>query len=347
MSSSESARGESTTGLAAGPLFVVSMWRSGSSLLYALLNKHPQVGLMFEADLALLRPLFLKPRRWQDWARRWEFWNQALARHQLRAQDIPNSITGFRDAFTAVHQQYAKRKGATIWGDKSPNYYDRLNEIAEIFPDARFIIVWRDPADTISSMVRAGRVGSDYFGRKGSALRGLLGCQVLKQQCGTLVFQGKPVLQLHYEDLVHQPATVMREVCGFLQIPYTDDLSSLQGADRSAIYDYGSKHHALVKGDRIVSAPRPDAIDPALRRKIAGYVARWRGLGQAGPKLPERILDQLEYRGFRGYDRLTALGFCFLPSSLLLKYRAWKYGRSGSGETFRRRGAGAGLEVNS
>jgi len=342
---SKLAKSEAAAGPASGPLFVVSMWRSGSSLLYALLNKHPQVGLMFEADLALLRPLFSKPGGWQDWVRRWEFWNQALTRHQLRAEDIPAGGTGFRNAFTLVHRQYARRKGATIWGDKSPNYYDRLNQIAETFPDARFIIVWRDPADTISSMVRAGRLGSAYFGRKGSALRGLLGCRVLKQQCGTLVSQGKPVLQLHYEDLVNQTATVMREVCGFLQISYTDDLSSLQGADRSAIYDYGSKHHALVKGDQIVSAPRPDAIEPALRRKIAGYVARWQGL--AGPSLPERILDQLKYRGLRGYDRLTALGFCCLPLSLLSKYRAYKYGLNGSSTTCYRRGSGVSFEVNS
>jgi len=69
--------------LAAGPLFVVSMWRSGSSLLYALLNKHPQVNLMYEADLLLLRPVFLKPARFSDWAERWQFWNQAFERHGL------------------------------------------------------------------------------------------------------------------------------------------------------------------------------------------------------------------------------------------------------------------------
>jgi hypothetical protein len=51
----------------AGPLFITGMWRSGSSLLYALLNKHPQVKLMYEADLALLRPVFWKPSA-RDWA---------------------------------------------------------------------------------------------------------------------------------------------------------------------------------------------------------------------------------------------------------------------------------------
>src|SRR5437588_8383677 len=66
-----------------GPLFVISMWRSGSSLLYALLNKHPDVGLMYEADLILIRSVFLKPAALCDWPRRWQFWNQAFERHGL------------------------------------------------------------------------------------------------------------------------------------------------------------------------------------------------------------------------------------------------------------------------
>src|SRR5262245_56342443 len=57
--------------LAPGPLFIVAMWRGGSSLLYALLNKHPQVALTFEADLWRMRSVFYKPARYCDWAARW------------------------------------------------------------------------------------------------------------------------------------------------------------------------------------------------------------------------------------------------------------------------------------
>jgi hypothetical protein len=35
-----------------GPLFVLGMWRSGTSLLYALLNQHPQIALMYEGRSA-------------------------------------------------------------------------------------------------------------------------------------------------------------------------------------------------------------------------------------------------------------------------------------------------------
>ena len=84
--------------LAAGPLFVVSMWRSGSSLLYALLNKHPQVALMYESDLLLLKSVFLKPKALCDWGERWEFWNEAFQRHGLTAGDVDESINIRRSA---------------------------------------------------------------------------------------------------------------------------------------------------------------------------------------------------------------------------------------------------------
>ncbi|PYX45967.1 MAG: hypothetical protein DMG79_17915 [Acidobacteria bacterium] len=46
MEERQSTAQRSTGPMSAGPLFVVGMWRSGTSLLYALLNQHPEIGLM-------------------------------------------------------------------------------------------------------------------------------------------------------------------------------------------------------------------------------------------------------------------------------------------------------------
>src|SRR5581483_9621087 len=100
----------SDTPQAPGPLFVVSMWRSGSSLLYALLNKHPQVGLMYEADLMLLRPVFWKHRGSCDWAERWQFWNQAFSRHGLNGAEFAELQVDFRTALESVTRNSQRRK---------------------------------------------------------------------------------------------------------------------------------------------------------------------------------------------------------------------------------------------
>jgi hypothetical protein len=322
--------------LAPGPLFVVSMWRSGSSLLYALLNKHPQVALMYEGDLLLLRPVFLKPKAFCDWAERWEFWNGALQRHGLAVTDVVAGISHFPNAFSAAHRLFAQRHGATIWGDKSPNYYDRLNQMADDFPQARFIIVWRDPNGTANSILRAASLGSPYFSRMGAALCGLLGYGLFKKECDRLLTRGKPVCQVSYEDLILDTSSVMRRVCEFLQIPYDDSLSNLEGADRSAIFD--GQHHANVKSDKIVRGPSPTLVTASLRAKIGQYLSWWHQIyGVGWPPYPQpadhaaqppnrlpRLIDLALYHVLRTRDRVSPIVFSFIPISLLRRYRDLK-----------------------
>jgi hypothetical protein len=312
------------------------MWRSGSSLLYALLNKHPQVALMYEADLLLLRPVFLKPKALCDWTERWEFWNETFHRHGLAATDVVEGSSDFPSAFAAAHQLYAQRHGATIWGDKSPNYYDRLNEMADDFLQARFIIVWRDPKGTADSILRAASLGNSYFSRKGAALCGLLGYEIFKKECDRLLARGRPVCQVNYEDLILDTPAVMRRVCEFLQIPYYDALSNLEGADRSAIFD--GHHHANVKGDKIVRNSRPELLSPMLCAKISQYLAWWHELYGAGwppypqpandaaqpPKRFARLVDGALYKMLRTRDRITPIVFSFVPLFLLRRYRELK-----------------------
>jgi hypothetical protein len=309
------------------------MGRAGSTLLYALLNKHPQVALMFEADLVCLRSVFLKLKTSCDWTERWELFNDALRRHGLTSAELNECQSGFRSAFTATHQLFAQRKGATIWGDKSPSYFDRLNRMADDFPGARFIIVWRSPKDTANAVLRAASTGSAHFQRRGAVLREFLGYETLKKECDQLLSRGKPVCEVNYEDLISETPRVMRRVCEFLQIPYDDSLSNLEGADRSAIYE--APHHANARGDKIVRGSRPDHVSFKLRRKIAGYVTLWHQVyGAHWPPYPRttdgdvrapnrisRVVDAGLYRIFRTRNQIAQIAFAFAPISQLHRLR--------------------------
>lgn len=326
--------------LAPEPLFLVSMGRAGSTLLYALLNKHPQVALTFEADLLCLRTVFAKPRRMLDWRKRWEFHNQALSRHGLMEQDLPAYVRDCPSAFRAAHQVFAQKKGATIWGDKSPSYFDRLDWIAREFPHARFIILWRSPHDTVNAVLRAEAAGSAHFKRKGSVTRELFGYELLKTQCDRLIARAKAVLQLNYEDLLEDTEGTMREVCRFLRIPYLDCVSSLEGADRSAIWE--GQHHAYARGNVIVREKRPDLVSPSLRAKITRYVSWWhhkhgtlwppRPLSDSncvpGPSALERLLDAGRFRLVRAKDKISWIAFAFVPLWILQLYRSLRRGRN-------------------
>jgi hypothetical protein len=249
-----------------------------------------------------------------------------LDRHQF-AGNIPR----FTSAFEAVHQEYARRKGALIWGDKSPNYYDQLLQLAKDFPSARFVIVWRHPAETIGATIRAAATGNSYFRKAGMPLRSLLGSRLLKRQCDAIVAAGASVHQVKYEELVSDTAAVMTALCQFLQIPYDPSLSTLQGADRSAVYE--GQHHSLLRNDVIVAGPRLDVLDPRLRAKIDYYITLWSQTNSAKrqtispgstPSRSQLRLDQLLYRLHRALDAFTRVAFCFLPIPLLRLYRKAK-----------------------
>ena len=312
-----------------GPLFVIGIWRSGTSLLYALLNKHPQISLLYEGDLYRLRPLFWIPRAASSWLARWDLWNGALKRHGLDTGRIPSSVSRLQTAMEKAYQEYAFQKGALIWGEKSTFCYDSLTRLARTFPDARFIIIWRDPAAICSSVIRAAEEPC-WFDRRGMTSLALLGCKVLKTQCDWLVSRGARVHQIEYEALVKDPADVMAGVCTFLGVPFVPSIASLEGADRSAIC--GGNQHFLVKSERIVSSLERSEVLPAdLKRRIERYVSLWREeSGDTWPMVSfpqstdsgklspwQRLVDRAAYHWLRTFEFIVALVYCFAPFWLL------------------------------
>jgi len=318
-----------------GPLFVAGTWRSGTSLLYALLNKHPQIGLLYEGDLFLLWPMFWIARPGSRWLARWDFWNGALKRHELDPGRIAPKRSRLPSAIEKAYQEYARQKGATIWGEKSVHFHHSLPRLIRDFPDARFIFLWRDLAAICGSVIRA---KNDFFlGRTRMTERTLGRYQALRVQCERLVSRGVPVHHIDYETLVKDPASVMADVCKFLDIPYVPSMASLEGSDRSAIYEGG--HHTLVRSERIVSSlERTEVLSPQLKSKIERYRSMWRNTNGNGRvtlsatengvpqklSVRERLFDRALYRCLRTYDAMVLLIYCFAPFWLLKGYRAYK-----------------------
>jgi hypothetical protein len=321
--------------MSAGPLLVVGMWRSGTSLLYALLNQHPQIGLMYESDLPLLWSLFLLPRKSSWWLNKFDSWNGALTRHKIDPAAIPENISDLPGAFTAVAQQYAGKKRATVWGCKSPSYYDCMTELAGWFPQAKFIVIWRDPADVCRSIVRAAEK-SPWFARRGMDLRALLGYRRMKKEADELVRRGARIHQLQYDDLVREPAAALTAICDFIGVPFDPRMASLEGADRSALYN--GDHHSMVKSSSIVAnRERPEVLSPELKSKVERYVVFWRkqsggswpvkaavSQGTQPASLFERTADRVRHGVLRSIDRIVPFLYSFVPVSVWQRYRQMK-----------------------
>jgi Sulfotransferase family len=320
----------STESSSPGPLFVVGIWRSGTSLFYALLNQHPQIALWYESDLPLLWPLFLGRKAKRDWRERWQFWNSAPARHGMHCSDLPQDVPTERKACEIAWKHYA---GPAVYGCKSPNYFDMLPGLAKQFPDAKFIVIHRNPLDVCRSIARASKEDS-FFSKPGMAVRALRGCHELKSGVESLVAEGVRVHQVQYETLLEDPLGVMTSVCEFLGLPFDARMTNLQDADRSAIYD--AAHHELVKSNRIGGRREErEVLSPSLLKKINRYIAFWhKKSGGQWPAVPqssgvqsgswfamERLWDSIRYRCLRIADSIIVFVYCFAPLFLLQKYR--------------------------
>jgi hypothetical protein len=97
--------------------------------------------------------------------------------------------------------------------EKTPRHIRRVGRIRRLVPGARFVMPVRDGRDVVASLAK--RLGDPR-----EALDRWINDNAL-----VLAERGKPdVLIYRYEDLVQDPAKVVEQVCGFLDLSFSSDL---------------------------------------------------------------------------------------------------------------------------
>jgi hypothetical protein len=317
------------------PVFVVGTVRSGTSLLYTLLNQHSEIGLMFELDVWDF-PESLQDLRFRgNWLERQEFYNHALSRHRLV---LGHSLRGLENARTPedLYRIFGEGKGASRWGEKSPFYGVHLEKLAKRYPGCSIILLWRDPVETYRSIVQAGQ-SSPYFHRPGMLSRLIRHNEQIVRQAAALRRAGVRIHPVTYSALVDQTEEVCRELCTFLGVEFEPKMLDLSGADFSSIYS-GAHHEHLRRGvvTRRLSASRP--LSSRVVSKLERFRTRWDRLNaglfgwqtvpspvqRPEPGLLERAYHNLAGAILCGGDDMKRSLFEFLPLTWLRTYRQTK-----------------------
>jgi hypothetical protein len=207
--------------------------------------------------------------------------------------------------------------------------------MAEKFPDARFIFLWRDPKAVMESITRAART-ERFFRKRGFANKVLIGTENLKNAYDVLKSRGQLVHAVTYEDLTTNTSECMRQICQFLEIPFESRITSLEGADTSAVCS--GPHHMMVRGERVVDQRKAtELLSPTLEAKIARYICRWK-LRYDGkcPKYPVELAggttppgrlelwyDRLMYQIVICRDKIVALIYALVPMDFARWLRGW------------------------
>jgi len=223
------------TGMSRGPaLFILGNPRSGTTVLRLALAAHSKICIPPECGFALwLRGRFEEavfPGAFGEFldaltrARKFETWDLAPAAVAEEAER--QGVGDYAGAVEAVYRAYARKIGkpAAILGDKNNFHVEMVDQLHEMFPEARIVWITRDPRDVFCSYLELGRqrICDPYaprleqdaaeFSRKWNAV-------MEWRALAARLFAGR-FMALRYEDLVSRPEEVLRGVFEALGVAF-------------------------------------------------------------------------------------------------------------------------------
>jgi len=140
------------------PVFVLCMARSGSTLLRFILDAHPEVACPPETNL---------PALCAQLAVVWSLIEGAplsMTRGDTPPVVPPAAVAGIRRTLDNMLGPYLARRGKVVLCDKSLGTAQYASLLADIYPGARFISLYRHPMDVIASGMEACPWGLNGYG---------------------------------------------------------------------------------------------------------------------------------------------------------------------------------------
>jgi hypothetical protein len=240
-----------------GPVFVAGLERSGTSLLYALLASHPNIAMTrrtnmwthfydqygdlgHDANLDRCIKVMMQYKRLAKLDP-----DEGRLRREFRAGPAT-----YARLFALLEQQNADRMGRPRWGDKSLHTERYAEPIFAAYPGARILHMLRDPRDRFASSltrweVRRGGVGA------GTA-EWLTSARLADRNRARFTDR---YMVVRYETLASQPEEMMRQICAFIDEPYTPEVLRMDGAasfrDQGSNSSYGAREAGVISTDSI------------------------------------------------------------------------------------------------
>jgi hypothetical protein len=213
------------------PIFVVGCPRSGTTLLSLMIHAHPRLAMPPETRFLV-----------KTWRKRRQFGN--LETEELR-RALADMITStgkisFREAgfdpdtmrplimsapptigsaFGVVFREFARLHGKARWGDKRPAYYQEVDVLLRLFPDAQIVHVMRDGRACVASLKGMPWWKLDSVGSMAAWSFSEYCMRRNQRRLPADVFYA-----LRYESLVADPEAELRKLCAFLDEEFDESM---------------------------------------------------------------------------------------------------------------------------
>jgi hypothetical protein len=209
--------------------------------------------------------------------------------------------------------EYARRRGKMRWADKSLASVNAANLLQRVFPEAQYICLTRDCADTVASLLEASPYGLQSYGLPQYAARfpsnNVMACAALWIENVTKILEfenshTEKCYRVRYEDIVGNPSRTLEPLLLFLDLPWSErcaDPSVVFGGERRAAAsagDYKVRYTTAFESSSIGRGrliPLETWLPPAMQDRI-NHLQRSLGYDELGtPAAPVETK-----RGFAG-----------------------------------------------
>ena len=243
------------------PVFVVGCPRSGTTLLSLMIHAHPRLAMPPESRFLL-----------STWRARDRFGDlstpaqrralaRACTRKGSRVRDLGLDPKALRrqilaapptlgSAFGTVFKAYADLHGRARWGDKRPLYYQEVDVLLRLFPDAQIVHIVRDGRAVVASLKTMPWWPYDSIGSMGAWAQATYCARRDERR-----LPGDVVHVLRYESLVADPEAELRRLCAFLEEDF--DPAMLEPSEVRAVVPEGKTWHGNLS--RSVGTARVEA----------------------------------------------------------------------------------------
>ncbi|MCW8828152.1 MAG: sulfotransferase [Gammaproteobacteria bacterium] len=197
------------------PIFLLSLPRSGSTLLQRVLITHNDIAghgepwVLLPLIYSLRKKNGIRAEYSQDAS--FTYLSDLWSSLDESGGDIDSLIRSF------VEQVYSKlASDKKYFLDKTPRYYLILDELIDVFPEGKFIVLYRNPVSVLSSIIASKQMCGNSIAEIHKYLIDLnKGVVALGALPGRLLDKS---FILKYEDLVNDPLSSIQNICRYLEI---------------------------------------------------------------------------------------------------------------------------------
>lgn len=261
---------------AAPPVFVLSCERSGSTLLRYIIDTHPQICSPAHLHLGqLCRSLYTSI--FYSLGQTMEVTDEAT-RERLVAVET-------RRIVDELMERYVRAKGKQMWCEKTTENLQYLKILNDVFPDARYICLYRNCMDVVHSSIECSRLGfipelAPYVQKRPDNIVAAMVDSWIEKTSGLLEFEmahAEQCFRLKYENLVTEPSQTLPAMFAALGLEWDERLLKEvfstqhdQGSgDRKVLFTKKINTDSIGRGSTISRSFIPDALLEDMNRLLA------------------------------------------------------------------------------